>query len=266
MVDGLPFMAFYCRDFFADERVRAMSGPARALYALLLIQNWLEGSIPEDPDFLAALMDYPADRFRELWPEIQPCFQPANLEGRLTNRRIERDMQGARDRHRRLSEAGRRGGIKSRVRAATHNGASREPEATPKPGLSHPEAYTDADADAETHSDVFGEPVREVFEVCRELRDSRIGKKKGPRFQLTKARAGKIRARLREGFTVDELMDCARGFYADTWPDRDKYLDPVYAFKSDETVRRFGEQYRNGSHRGARPQYQPRQGPGEVRT
>lgn len=88
--------------------------------------------------------------------------------------------------------------------------------------------------------------VRAVFDLCRTLRAERIGKTSGPRLQLTKKRASVIRARRREGFTRDYLEDCARGFYADDWKDRDKYLDPLYAFKNEETVRRFAEQYRNG--------------------
>jgi hypothetical protein len=119
----------------------------------------------------------------------------------------------------------------------------------------------EGETERETERDTkLEEGVREVFTLCCELRISRTGKKGGPALQLTNGRASKIRARLREGFTVDDLKDCTRGFYADTWPDRDRYLDPKYAFKDDDTVRRFIDQHRNGPRNGGGPQYQPRRG------
>ena len=97
----------------------------------------------------------------------------------------------------------------------------------------------------------FDEDVETVFGLCRTLREKRLGKVSGPRLQLTQARQSKIRARLREGFTQAELEDAARGFYADTWKDRDKYLDPALCFRDDETVRRWMKAHWDGA--GTRP-------------
>ena len=43
-----------------------------------------------------------------------------------------------------------------------------------------------------------------------------------------------------------DLEDAAAGFYADTWADRDRHLDPKYAFRDDETVRKWIAAHRNG--------------------
>ena len=93
----------------------------------------------------------------------------------------------------------------------------------------------------------YQEEINEVFQVCRAERERRLGKRPGPNLQLNAKRKSAIRARPREGFSVEDLLDCARGFYADDWKDRDRYLDPYHAFKSDETVRRFFDQYREAS-------------------
>ncbi len=97
----------------------------------------------------------------------------------------------------------------------------------------------------------FDAKVEAIFERCCTLREERLGKVSGPPLQLTKARRSKISARLQEGFTVADLKDAAAGFYADTWEDRDKHLDPVHCFKNDETVRRWMAAHRNGA--GTRP-------------
>lgn len=68
-----------------------------------------------------------------------------------------------------------------------------------------------------------------------------------------------IRARLKDGFTVEEMEDCARGFYADTWEGRDRYLDPKYAFRDDDTVRRYIDLHRGRNRRGGGPHYDRRE-------
>ncbi len=97
----------------------------------------------------------------------------------------------------------------------------------------------------------FDEDVKAVFERCCILREERLGKVSGPPLQLTKARRSRISARLAEGFTQAELEDAACGFYADDWKGRDQYLDPKYAFKDDETVRKWIAAHRDGA--GTRP-------------
>ena len=97
----------------------------------------------------------------------------------------------------------------------------------------------------------FDEEVKAVFERCCTLREERLGKVPGPPLQLTKARRSRISARLAEGFGVADLEDAARGFYGDDWKGRDQYLDLKYAFKDDETVRKWMAAHRNGT--GTRP-------------
>jgi hypothetical protein len=110
--------------------------------------------------------------------------------------------------------------------------------------------------EGETERDnAFSKEVGEVWEAILTLHEKRKKKKVGPDLQLTRKRQSNIRARLREGFTVGDLIEAAQGFYSDTWPQRDKYLDPSYCFRNDECVRRFIAMHRNGgpSEKGPRP-------------
>ncbi len=142
-------------------------------------------------------------------------------------------------------------------RAARHQQGGEAP-APPQPRRGEPddtEVVNDVHPNhTENHpnKDMSGfDAVEAIFERCRTLRDGRLGKLSGPALQLTRTRRSAINARLSEGFTRADLEDAAAGVYADPWPDRDKHLDPKYAFRDDESVRRWMTAYRNGT--GTRP-------------
>jgi len=157
----------------------------------------------------------------------------------LYNRRMVRDEALRRAR----AEAGRKGGLKSRPRCA---------EATTEASArQNRTSSTSSSSSSSRKGKEFAKETELVFNLCCTLREERLGKVPGPPLQLTKARRSRINARLREGFTVAELEDAAGGFYADTWKDRDKHLDPVHCFKDDETVRKWVAAHRDGT--GTRP-------------
>ncbi len=144
-------------------------------------------------------------------------------------------------------------------RAAPRHQQGGEAPAPPQPRRGEPD---DTDAVNVVHPNLkenlsdkemsgFDAKVEVIFERCCTLREERLGKVPGPPLQLTQVRRSRIGARRREGFTVAELEDAVRGFYADTWKDRDKHLDPVHCFKDDETVRKWIAAHRNGT--GTRP-------------
>jgi uncharacterized protein YdaU (DUF1376 family) len=105
---NLPYMPLYPRDFFADEAVTLMSGPARGAYALVLFRNWQHESVPDDPQAIAKLIGWPEEEFLKLWPEIQDRFL-SDGNGRLTNPRVEEDLVATKNRRVTLSVAGKKG-------------------------------------------------------------------------------------------------------------------------------------------------------------
>ncbi len=97
----------------------------------------------------------------------------------------------------------------------------------------------------------FDADAREVFELCNRLRLDRRSRKglSGRPLKATPKRLSKIKARRRDGFSRSELEDAARAFYADSWEGRDRYDDPIYAFKDDATVQGWLDKPRNGPGR-----------------
>lgn len=85
--------------------------------------------------------------------------------------------------------------------------------------------------------------ISEVFNHCREVRAEITDKKGGPPLQLTKKRHGKIRARLREGWQVEQLQCAYEGMANNDYHQNNGYLDPELAFRDDEKVRRHMKYY-----------------------
>ena len=94
----------------------------------------------------------------------------------------------------------------------------------------------------------FDEDSREVLELCNRLRLERRARRSlsGRPLKATPKRLSKIKARRRDHFSRSELEDAARAFYADPWEGRDRYDDPIYAFKDDATVQAWLDKRRNG--------------------
>ncbi len=79
----LPFMPFYGRDFFGDERVRMMDTREIGQYVTLLWLQWEHGSLPKRPEDLTALLR------EEVSGRVLSCFPP-NGEDRRVNPKLEK--------------------------------------------------------------------------------------------------------------------------------------------------------------------------------
>jgi uncharacterized protein YdaU (DUF1376 family) len=102
-----PAFQFYPKDYLTDMHVRAMSFAQRGLYWEAISICWLEGSLPNDPGELAAVLGCPAARLRALWPRIAPCFMVAGA--RLVHKRLDRErLSQAESRARRAAAANKR--------------------------------------------------------------------------------------------------------------------------------------------------------------
>ncbi len=244
----LPALQFYPGDWRKDPGIQALDYESRGVWFEILLLMWesddrgklmLNGeAMPHEG--LAQILGVEEAKLKQIVGKLE-AFGVASRDpetGALINRRMVRDEAI----HRAKVEAGRKGGRKSRPPAM-----SRPVEATPEADGKQERTSSSSSSTSTTHTPQFEEEVQDVFDLCASLRAARIGKTSGPPLKLTGKRASAIRARLRDGFSVADLQDCARGFYADNWEGRDDYLDPIYAFKNDDKVRRFRDQYRNGS-------------------
>lgn len=105
------FFPFYGADFFESEKVACMSLAARGLYIGALWRQWRTGGLPADPQLLARLLGVGLEEFRQVWPEVAPCFEL--VDGRLQNRRLE------------LVRAEQLNGLEGKIRGGRNGGLTR---------------------------------------------------------------------------------------------------------------------------------------------
>ena len=108
--ESVPAFQFYPKDFLTDERVRLMSHTERGIYITLLCMCWLEGSLPSDVHNLAKLVEVPIGRFQKLWDgHLSKCFR-LTAEGRLSQKRLDKERAKQAEFRARQAENGRLGG------------------------------------------------------------------------------------------------------------------------------------------------------------
>lgn len=109
----LPFLRWYVTDYRASRRVQRLTWQERGIYRELMDECWIEGSIPDDIDRLAALADCPKGVMAEAWVNIKPMF--ASIEGMdgmyLTSRRLETERSDDDAFRVGRAIAGRKGGL-----------------------------------------------------------------------------------------------------------------------------------------------------------
>jgi len=127
MANHLPFLPFYGRDFYDDDRVACMSYEEQGMYLRLLWHQWVNGSIPEDPAQVARVLGVPS-----VPEQVLACF-PAS-DGRRLNSRLQQE----RSRIAAERDAKRRGGRRGRLAQLSRNGkpdveAEELPDEEPQP-------------------------------------------------------------------------------------------------------------------------------------
>lgn len=80
-----PFLPMFVGDFLAATI--EWEGEERALYALLLMNQWAVGSLPADTKKLAKMLGYTQKNFDSSWPRVSTKF--IEQDGRLFNDRLE---------------------------------------------------------------------------------------------------------------------------------------------------------------------------------
>lgn len=97
----------------------------------------------------------------------------------------------------------------------------------------------DGDSRAFEESDDVKQDVLEIFRYWRDKREEVLDAQKGPRMKLSKKREGKIRARLREGYTVDQLKEAVDGMLSREHNVKGGYTDIELCLRDQGKVEMF---------------------------
>lgn len=264
----LPYFPFYPQDFLGDGKVRLMSPTEVGVYFLLLCHEWLEGPLPNEPDRLARIAGASEEEMEEAWDQVRPCFEETD-DGRLVQPRLEEERAKALDKREKARKAARaRWGEPdddaSADADAMHPQSERNADARSVADANHNQnqknnntqgaSGRNADADASA-SDEPSPAVRKVWRHYVERYADRYSEKRADRLKLTAAgRDGKIRGRLREDYSPEELCRAIDGCFEDPWHrDRDKH-DLEYILRNQPKVEDFlNRAERNGGRPDERP-------------
>jgi hypothetical protein len=88
--------------------------------------------------------------------------------------------------------------------------------------------------------------VGEVFEYWRTQRATAVGKDSGPPMQPTRKRLSRIRGRIGEGYTVDELKEAIDGCLSNQWNVDGGYTDIERICRDQDHVEQYKAWARNG--------------------
>ena len=114
----LPHMPLWVYDIESDEACALMTHEQFGVYIRLLIRQWIEGSIPADPQRLAMLIREPSERFSERFSDVLAKFdQHPEKPGRLINGRLHTERAKAVDKVEKNRIAGRKGGLSKEANA-----------------------------------------------------------------------------------------------------------------------------------------------------
>lgn len=80
----LPWMPFWVRDFRGSRNVQRMSMQEVGTYLMLLLEEWENGPLEDDPDALAVIVRSEPNIVRTT---LERCF--TNVGGRWENERLE---------------------------------------------------------------------------------------------------------------------------------------------------------------------------------
>ena len=226
----LTWFQFDAQGWVSDPKKTILSLAARGAYITLCAWQWLEGSIPDDVNELARLCNVRPRSFAKVWSdELEPLF-PKTRGKRRANRALGSARRSALNRYQKLSAAGRKGGKRSRRKAVED-----------KPGLSQDALRASYSSSKEVDSGMKVEDkgVDEVFQHWETQRHIALRLTRAVPMKPTQKRLGKIRARLSEGYTVDDLKEAIEGCMASKFHRDGHHVDIELICRDQEHVERF---------------------------
>lgn len=250
----LPAMPMMVGDWQKDPRVQVLDYELQGIWFAILCLMWqseyrgkllLKGK-PIGPDLAAKLLGLPKQHASNALKQLE-AEGPADRDPE-TGALICDWMLESEDRRRAKAEAGRLGGLRSRPPQRDLFGSKEEAEGGSKRNI-FIETATESVVkeggkgregnvkDARLASE--GQQVAAVFTYWRERREEMLGVGDGPVARMTDKRAGKIRARLKEGYTVEQLKQAVDGLLGSAWHVQRGFNDLEMACRDQEHVDRF---------------------------
>ena len=103
----MPAFPLYASDFLTDTR--EWTDAEVGMYCRLLFTEWVNGSIPANPERLKLLVASDQDEFRQAWEETICHKFESDGNGRLINPRMEKVRKEVIEHKRERSESGKKG-------------------------------------------------------------------------------------------------------------------------------------------------------------
>lgn len=137
-MSDLPWFKFFPSDFMGSGKVGMMSPSEVGIYIKLLCVSWQEGPLPDDPGRLWRVAGATPEEMEAAWPAVRRCWD-TNADGRLVNRKLERERAAAIKRSERASAAA---SAKQAQRTAPRTPSRSAPRSASRESLRVP--YSDA--------------------------------------------------------------------------------------------------------------------------
>ena len=110
-----PAFQFYADAFLADANVRVMNTEQVGAYMLLIATCWVEMSLPNDIEELAALAKMDVESFQPAWERrIKRCFEYNEKRNCFLHPRLEKEIRKQKEFRKKKSDAGIESGRKRR--------------------------------------------------------------------------------------------------------------------------------------------------------
>ena len=84
-----PAFQFYVKDWRSSRSVQRMSFKERGMYLEMLLEQWDEGSLPDDAAAVCQIIGGMLSDWQKAWATLRPNFLPT--DGRLVNQRLEQE-------------------------------------------------------------------------------------------------------------------------------------------------------------------------------
>jgi len=159
-----PAFQFYPKDFLTDEIVVCMSNEQVGVYIRMLCMDWLNHGLPADDATLCRVFQCDEQT-------LNICLTTfAENDGRVFNRRLDKERTKQQKRRAKMSKAGKASGKARRMKSLQHEQAfsERSPHVEQN-GNSSSSSSTTTAVDKKTSTKKFVKPTLEqVAEYCKE--------------------------------------------------------------------------------------------------
>lgn len=199
-----PAFLFYAEDFATGTA--AMSPMEVGVYIRCLCHQWSHGYVPDDERQIARLSGAMLEEIASAWPSVSKKFVETS-PGQLQNTRLEQVREDLLETSERRSKAGKRGAVKrwgkkksdSRASSRASSRANSKPIAKSWHRAFDNDNEDDHESDSESGSETKASIKEQVSSVVSHYQGYH------PRARAGSKERAKIRERLAEGSTVDDL-------------------------------------------------------------